>query len=111
MLSAREAGELTHVETRLLEKFVPPLRPEDVRRCLLTATERHESARVRTYLTILVERAAGALLASAMHDAATRQLAALRTAEIVSAIEIISPSSLSSLDPAGGGVSDEPVLA
>jgi hypothetical protein len=62
-LSAPEAGGLSRVEGRLIAKFVPPLRPEDVRRCVQAAASRYDSARVPTYLTILIERTASELLA------------------------------------------------
>jgi hypothetical protein len=64
MLSAREAGELSHIERRLVAKFVPPLPYEVVRRCIEASAARHASARVRTYLSILIERTAIELLAT-----------------------------------------------
>jgi hypothetical protein len=79
MVSAREAGDLSHIERRLVAKFVPPLRPEVVRSCIETSAARHDSARVRTYLAILIERTAGELLAMelrATSDAAVVDLQA-----------------------------------
>ena len=43
MLSAREAGDLSHIERRLVAKFVPPLRPEVVRSCIEASAARHDS--------------------------------------------------------------------
>jgi hypothetical protein len=67
MVSAREAVELSHIEVRLLAKFVPPLRAEDVGRCLEAAAMRYRTARVRTYLSILIERTASDLLSIEQH--------------------------------------------
>ena len=53
-----EAGELHDVEERLIARFCPPLRPEEVQRRLVESMAAFEDARVRTYLPILVERAA-----------------------------------------------------
>ena len=79
MLSARESVDLSHVESRLLEKFVPSLRIEDVRRCLAAAEARHRSARVRTYLSILIERTAMELLTVELRAAVTAEVVDLRT--------------------------------
>jgi hypothetical protein len=52
----KELKELAGVEQRLLSRFSPPLRPEDVRRCILEATARFDTAVVRSYLMLLIER-------------------------------------------------------
>jgi hypothetical protein len=51
-------NELDRLETRLMARFSPPLRPELVQRCLIDCRAMFESARVRTYVTLLTERAA-----------------------------------------------------
>jgi hypothetical protein len=53
-----ESGQLRSIEERLIARFSPPLRPEDVRRCLAESVVGFEDARVRMYLLVLVERAA-----------------------------------------------------
>ena len=49
--------ELDRLQAQLLERFSPPVRPEDVERCLHSCMAMFESARVRTYLMLLIERA------------------------------------------------------
>ena len=51
-----ESREFKHLETRLIAQFGPPLRPEDVQACLIDCVARYESARVRQYLPLLIER-------------------------------------------------------
>ena len=53
-----ESGKLRDLETRLLRRFSPPLRPEHVQRCLVETVMRFEDAPVRAYLPVLIERAA-----------------------------------------------------
>jgi hypothetical protein len=50
--------ELGRLEAELVQRFCPPLQPEDVRSTLRSCADRYQAARVRTYLSILVERAA-----------------------------------------------------
>ncbi len=38
--------------------FCPPLRAEEVQRCLIDCVANYESARVRSYLPVLIEREA-----------------------------------------------------
>jgi hypothetical protein len=83
MLSAREEGELSHVETRLLARFVPPLEPEDVRRCVRESASLHGAARVRTYLSILIERTATALLRDAADAATSAAVVDLRSRVVI----------------------------
>jgi hypothetical protein len=61
-LDPPQRRELNRVTTRLVEKFSLSARPDDVERCLATAMATFESARVRTYLMLLIERAATDLL-------------------------------------------------
>ena len=53
-----EAGRLGDLEARLMTRFSPPLRPEQVQRCLVETVVRFDEARVRAYLPVLIERAA-----------------------------------------------------
>ena len=53
-----ESGKLRDLETRLVRRFSPPLRPEHVQRCLVETVMRFEDAPVRAYLPVLIERAA-----------------------------------------------------
>jgi len=46
------------VESLLLADYSPPLRPEQVRRCLIDCILEFEGASVRTYLPVLIEREA-----------------------------------------------------
>ena len=61
-LDREELVDYPVVEARLLAKFSPPLDPDEVRRCLRDCSAQFEDARVRTYLPVLVERAASARL-------------------------------------------------
>jgi hypothetical protein len=58
VIDVHESGELRHIETRLIERFSPPLRREEVERCFLEAVAAYQDAPVRTYLGVLVERLA-----------------------------------------------------
>ena len=51
-----ESHKLEHLEAQLIATFSPPLRPEEVQRCLFDCAARYESARVRVYLPVLIER-------------------------------------------------------
>jgi len=44
------------LESQLLAEFSPPLRPEDVRRRLFDCIASYQSAVVRSYLPVLIER-------------------------------------------------------
>ena len=48
--------ELDRLRDQLVARFSPPIRPEEVERCLDSCVARFESARVRTYLMLLIER-------------------------------------------------------
>jgi hypothetical protein len=52
------SGALTDLETRLIDRFSPPLRPEQVQRCLNDAIARFATARIQAYRLVLTERAA-----------------------------------------------------
>lgn len=52
------SGALIDVETRLIAMFCPPLRPEQVQRCLNDAIARFATARIQAYRLVLTERAA-----------------------------------------------------
>ncbi len=56
LVDAYAAGRLDDVEERLILRFCPPLRPEEVQRHLVDVIGSFEQARVRNYLPILVER-------------------------------------------------------
>jgi hypothetical protein len=53
-----EVAEYRHLEQRLVARFSPPLRPEEVERCLGETVAKFDAAPVRTYLSVLIERAA-----------------------------------------------------
>jgi hypothetical protein len=54
----RDTDELRRVEARLIARFSPPLRPEEVERLLLDSVARFDGARVTAFLPVLIERAA-----------------------------------------------------
>ena len=51
-----DMGDLERLETQLIAEFSPPLRPDEVRRHLLECVASYQSAVVRTYLPMLIER-------------------------------------------------------
>jgi hypothetical protein len=55
---APERQMLGDLEDRLIARFSPAVRPEDVRRCVAQIAVGYDDARVRTYLAILIERGA-----------------------------------------------------
>lgn len=72
--SEREAHELAAVEQRLLTAFSPPLPPGHVSRTVSEARREFETARVRQYVPLLVERIARECLrttARTVHEAAS----------------------------------------
>ena len=58
LLEPHEPQVASPVEQRLIAEFCPPLRPEEVQRCLADAAVAFQDARVTTYVPILIERAA-----------------------------------------------------
>jgi hypothetical protein len=52
-LELRKVGNL---ETKLIARFCPPLHPKEVQRSLIDCAASYESARVRSYLPLLIER-------------------------------------------------------
>ena len=57
LVDAYAAGRLDAVEERLIVRFCPRLRPEEVQRHLVDVIGSFEHTLVRNYLPILVERA------------------------------------------------------
>ena len=57
-IDSLRGNDLARIEAQLLKKFSPPLRPEEVERCLVSCITMFESAPVRNYLTLLIQRAA-----------------------------------------------------
>ncbi len=57
MSAISEAGDLSSLEARLMARF-SQLDPDEVRRCVDDSVAQFEAARVRTYLAVLIERAA-----------------------------------------------------
>jgi hypothetical protein len=51
-----ESRQLEGLEVKLIARFSPPLRPEEVQRCLLDCVAAYESASIRSYLPLLIER-------------------------------------------------------
>jgi hypothetical protein len=64
----RETAECQYLEQRLVSRFSPPLAAEEVERCLLECIANYEDAPVRTYIAVMIERAATDHLRSAVHD-------------------------------------------
>jgi hypothetical protein len=58
IIDTNDVGELRRIEARLVVKFCPPLHPDDVRRCVADGAVRYESAKVRGYISLLIERQA-----------------------------------------------------
>jgi hypothetical protein len=73
VLAPSEAGDLSHVERRLEARFCPPLQPSEVRRCTTEAAASLQSAPIRTFVALLIERAAAERL---------RALASTASAEV-----------------------------
>ena len=63
-----ESREFRQLEQRLMAQFSPPLSAEEVSRCLVECIRRFEGARVRTYLWVLIERAATDRVRAAVLD-------------------------------------------
>ncbi len=57
-IDSLESRKLDYLEAQLIARFSPPLRPEEVQRCLIDCIASYESARVRSYLPVLIEREA-----------------------------------------------------
>ena len=55
--AASQVGDWSHLEARLSSRF-SRLHPDDVRRCVRDSMAQFADARIRTYLAVLVERAA-----------------------------------------------------
>ena len=58
----REAADLVSIEGRLMAKYGQSLRPDAVRRCIADAVRYFDTAPIRTYVMLLVERRAAAQL-------------------------------------------------
>jgi hypothetical protein len=56
--NAPDTGDFDRLEKQLLVEFSPPLSPDVVRRALLDVVASYQSAAVRTYLPVLIERTA-----------------------------------------------------
>jgi hypothetical protein len=52
------SAALIDLEARLIAKFSPPLRPEEVQRYLIDAVASLATSRIQVYLPVLIERAA-----------------------------------------------------
>jgi hypothetical protein len=72
---------LPDLEARLIARFSPPLRPEAVQRCLGDVIAHFDTARVKTYLAVLIERRATDRLRAAVADA-DRAATGRRIAEV-----------------------------
>jgi hypothetical protein len=51
-------ADLERLEARLIVEFSPPLRPEEVQRCLVACVTKYQTATVHNYLAVLIEREA-----------------------------------------------------
>jgi hypothetical protein len=67
------SGSLGPLEAKLLARFSPPLRPEEVQRCLLDTVAVFSTARIRTYLPLLIERAVRDRLQTACQRSSARR--------------------------------------
>jgi hypothetical protein len=54
--TAAEPADFERLEARLVAEFSPPLQREEVRRCLIECAVTYQSAAVRNYVELLVER-------------------------------------------------------
>jgi hypothetical protein len=61
-----ESLHLRNILDRLAARFSPPLSGDEVERCLLEAVASFRDAPVRTYMAVLIERAATDLLQTAV---------------------------------------------
>jgi hypothetical protein len=55
-IDSLESRKLEHLEAQLIARFSPPLRAEEVERCLIDCVASYVSAPVRLYLPVLIER-------------------------------------------------------
>jgi hypothetical protein len=78
-------GEFADVYERLAVRFVPPLRFNDVRRCIEDAAATFASAPIRTYVVVLVERIATDRLRAAVE---ARQVVPVRPDRPIEANEL-----------------------
>ena len=53
-----DLADFAGLEAQLVAEFSPPLRPEEVQRCLIGCVTHYQSATVSNYLAVLVEREA-----------------------------------------------------
>ena len=51
-----DLADFERLEARLIAEFSPPLRPEEVQRCLVACVTKYQSATVHNYLSVLIER-------------------------------------------------------
>ena len=72
VLDPQPSLQLGALEARLMARFTPPLRPEQVERAIANAVAALEDAPVRMYLPVLIERAATRRLESEL-DALPRR--------------------------------------
>jgi hypothetical protein len=66
-----EANEMAQIERRLIAELSPAIRPEEVQRCVRDVVARFDTATIRTYVPLLVERIAKDRLKTAEHDTNT----------------------------------------
>jgi hypothetical protein len=97
-LDSYESGEFADIEERLIARFSPPLRPDEVQRRLVETVRSFEEARIRTYLAVLIERAATEHLLSVVADAPGGETPPPLTADV----ELPSPR-MASASLIGGG--------
>ena len=50
-----DLAEFESLEARLILEFSPPLRPEEVQRCLFRCITQYQFATVRNYMSVLIE--------------------------------------------------------
>ena len=69
VLDSYPLSEVRRLEARLMIRYCPPLEPEAVRECVRSCLAMFEQATVRTYVAVLVERAASDRLRAMARDA------------------------------------------
>lgn len=66
--------DFERLQSQLIAEFTPRLRPEEVQRCLVTSITSYQHAPVRTYLSVLIERAARDQLRSTVTSRAAQDM-------------------------------------
>jgi hypothetical protein len=68
VLDSYPLSEVRRIEARLVIRYCPPLEPEQIRDCVHDCLAMYETATVRTYVAVLVERTASTRLRALVRD-------------------------------------------